>query len=71
MSSTKITIRRLACLVTAFAALATGVAAGSEAKATTTCTERRAQDCMTDAAFRALLIRSEALNREHGLGAAR
>jgi hypothetical protein len=39
-------------------------ASGSTAAACTA----RAQDCMTDAEFRALLIRSEALNRKYGLG---
>ena len=31
----------------------------------------RAQACLTQAEFRALLIRSEALNREYGLGETR
>jgi hypothetical protein len=65
------TIRRLACTaglaITVMAASASGAAGAS---AESVCTAR-AQACMTDAEFRALLIRSEALNRKHGLGKAR
>jgi hypothetical protein len=71
MQSTKTTIRRVAytaaLALTALAAFASGAAGGSGANVCTA----RAQSCMTGAEFRALLIRSEALNRKHGLGTAR
>jgi hypothetical protein len=73
MSSTKIRLRRLACTaglaLTGLAAFAAGEASGSgtnESKAPV-CTAR-AQECMTAAEFRALTLRSAALNREYGLG---
>jgi hypothetical protein len=66
--STKITIRRLGWtigLALTSLAFATGAAAGgSGAKVCTA----RAQDCLTAAEFRALTIRSVALNRKYGLG---
>jgi hypothetical protein len=73
MQSTNTTIRRLACTaglaLTALAAFATGAAGGSGAKPSKAleCTAR-AQACMTDAEYRALMIRSAALNRKYGLG---
>ena len=73
MSTTS--IRRLVCIgglaVTALVALGGGgVAAGSgaQADATLVCTAR-AQECMTAPEFRALMIRSLALNRKYGVGA--
>jgi hypothetical protein len=73
MHSTKTTIRRLACTaglaLTAFAAFATGAASGSAASGNEALIcNARAQDCMTDAEFRALMIRSVALNHTYGLG---
>jgi hypothetical protein len=71
MQSTTTTIRRLACTaalaLTALAAFASGAAAGSGANVC----NARAQSCMTDGEFQALLIRSEALNRKYGLGTGR
>ncbi len=71
MQSTTTTIRRLACTaglaLIVMAVSATGAAGGS---AGSVCTVR-AQACMSDAEFRALLIRSEALNRQNGLGETR
>ena len=71
MQSTKTTLRRIACTaalaLTALAGFASGAAGGSGANVCTA----RAQPCMTGAEFRALLIRSEALNRKHGLGTTR
>lgn len=71
MPTTKIAIRRLACTaglaLTALAAFATGAAGSSGANVC----NARAQACMTDVEFQALLIRSEALNRKYGLGQAR
>jgi hypothetical protein len=71
MPTTKIAIRRLGCTaglaLTALAAFSTGAAGGSAAKVC----DGPAQACMTDAEFRALMIRSEALNRKYGLGEAR
>lgn len=69
MSSTKTTIRRLTCtlgLVLAGLAVAGGTAGASSGKSLV-CTTR-AQDCLTGAEFRALTIRSLALNRKYGLG---
>lgn len=68
-----ISIRRLACVaglaLTAFGVLGGGVAAGSGAQGdkALVCTAR-AQACMTAAEFRALMIRSLALNHKYGLG---
>ena len=67
-----ISIRRLACVaglaLTAFGVLGGGVAAGSGAQGdkALVCTAR-AQACMTAAEFRALMIRSLALNHKYGL----
>jgi hypothetical protein len=69
MQSTSLTVRRLACTtgvaIAALAALTTGAGAtgGNSADCTAT-----AQECMSAAEFRALFIRSVALNRKHGLG---
>jgi hypothetical protein len=73
MQPTKTSMRRLACTVglalTALAAFGGGVAAGSGAAGSKAVVcNARAQECMTDAEFRALMIRSEALNRKYGLG---
>jgi hypothetical protein len=71
MQSAKTTIARLACAAggsfVALVAFATGAADGSGASVCTA----RAQACMTEVEFRALLIRSEALNHKYGLGKAR
>jgi hypothetical protein len=70
MQSTNTTISRLACTVgLALTAVATGAAGGSDANGSNepVC-NARAQACMTAAEYRALTIRSEALNREYGLG---
>ena len=71
MQSTKTTFSRLACTagltLTAAAAFAVG-ATGSSGESICTA---RAQACLTQAEFQALLIRSEALNRKYGLGEAR
>jgi hypothetical protein len=74
MKSTTITMRRLVCtaglVLTALAAFSTGVAAGSGANGSKALIcSARAQDCMADAEFRALMIRSAALNLKYGLGA--
>ncbi len=67
------TMRRLACTaglaLTGLAAFGGGVAAGSSAEGNNAlvCTAP-AQDCMTAAEFRALMIRSLALNGKYGLG---
>ena len=68
MKSTTTTIRWLGC--TAALALATLVAVGGSGAAASKAAicNAPAQACMTDAAYRALLIRSLALNRNHGLG---
>ncbi|MFL5931011.1 MAG: hypothetical protein ACJ75P_07130 [Gaiellaceae bacterium] len=69
MSSIKTTIRRLICtagIVFTGLALAGGTAGASSSKSVV-CTAR-AQDCLTAADFRALTIRSLALNRLYGLG---
>ena len=71
--STTSTIRRLACTaglaLIALSVFATGVASGSGASAgKAVICDARAQECMTDAEFRALTIRSVALNRQYGLG---
>ena len=81
-TSTRIRLARIGFALTAFAAFATGAAAGSAANVEPSeqraleirgkalnCKHARAEACMTDAEFRALLIRSEALNRRYGLGA--
>jgi hypothetical protein len=71
MSTT--TMRRVACtavlVLTGLAAFSGGVASGSGAQGDheLVCTTR-AQDCMAAAEFRALMIRSLALNRKYGLG---
>jgi hypothetical protein len=69
MQATHITLRRLACAtgvaLAALAALTTG--ASGTGSGSTVCAST-AQECMTAAEFRAVLIRSEALNRKHGLG---
>ena len=71
MSTTS--IRRLASIgglaVAALVALDGGVAAGSgaQADAALVCTAR-AEECVTAAEFRALMIRSLALNRTYGVG---
>jgi hypothetical protein len=67
--STKIAIRRLvvtaALALVALAAFPAGSgASGGKAVAC----NARAQECLTGAEFRALTIRSVALNREYGLG---
>jgi hypothetical protein len=65
MPPTKITI----LVLTALAAFSGGAAAGSGASGSKALVcNARAQDCMTDAEFRALTIRSVALNRKYGLG---
>jgi len=70
--SRPIKIRRLACTaglvlaaVVAFATSASG--SGARVDRAAVCTAR-AQECMTAPEFRALMIRSEALNRKYGLG---
>jgi hypothetical protein len=69
MQSTPSTSRRLACTagvaLAALAALTTG--ASATGSGSTVCTST-AQVCMSATEFRALLIRSVALNREYGLG---
>jgi hypothetical protein len=71
MQSTTTTIRRLACTaalaLTALAVFATG-GSGATGQKALEC-EARAQACMADAEYRALLIRSVALNRKYSLGA--
>lgn len=81
MKST-VRIRRLAgttgVALVAVVALAAGAAANavgpSEHRASTVhgnaleCRHARAQECMSYAEFRALMIRSDALNRMYGLG---
>ena len=67
-----ISIRRLACTaalaLTGLAALATGAAgSGAQGDKALVCTSR-AQECMTAPEFRALMIRSLALNRKYGVG---
>ena len=65
---TKIAIRRLGWtigLALTSLAFATGASAGDSG---TNACSARAQDCLTAAEFRALTIRSEALNRKYGLG---
>jgi hypothetical protein len=71
MQSTTTTIRRFACAaglaligLTTFA----GGAAGGSGPSSLECESARAQACMTDAEYRALLIRSMALNRKYGPG---
>jgi hypothetical protein len=65
--STKIAIRRLV-LTAALALVALGASpAGASGSKAVVC-NARAQECLTDAEFRALTIRSEALNRKYGLG---
>jgi hypothetical protein len=70
MQSTNTMIRRLAYTVglaqIALAVFATG-GLGATGEKALEC-EARAQACMTDAEYRALLIRSVALNRKYGLG---
>jgi hypothetical protein len=64
---TKIAIRRLA-YVAALALIAlSAFPAGSGAGGRNVVCTTRAQDCLTDAEFRALTIRSVALNRKYGL----
>ena len=67
MKSMPTTILRLACLAAALAAIGTGATAASADGAAEVCTGR-AESCMTHAEFRALMIRSDALNRSYGLG---
>jgi hypothetical protein len=68
-----ISIRRLACIaglaLTVLAGFGGSVAAGSGAQGDNAlvCTAR-AQQCMTAPEFRALMIRSLALNHKYGLG---
>lgn len=70
---TTTTIRRLACtaglILAGVAVFGGGAASGSGAQGDTAlvCTAR-AQECMTAAEFRALMIRSVALNHKYGLG---
>lgn len=68
MRFTNMPIRRLVCAaalaLTALAAFGGGAAEGSPANICTA----RAQACMADGEFRALMIRSEGLNRKYGLG---
>ena len=73
MQSTKTTIRRLALTagvaLTAVAASAAGAAGGSGgSRSEEIACNARAEACMSAAAYRALMIRSEALNRKYGLG---
>lgn len=80
MKSTTTTIRRAICIagLVLTAAISTGPAGGavdpSEQRAVDirgralNCKHARAQACMSNAEFRALMIRSEALNRRYGLG---
>ena len=69
MPSTKTTIRRLACTVgLVLTVLAfTGGVAGAQGHGGPACTTR-AQDCLTGPEFRALTVRSLALNHKYGLG---
>ena len=54
------------CLV--FVALSAFAASSGASGSTKAACTARAQECMTDAEFRALTIRSQALNRKYGLG---
>ena len=60
--STKIAAALVFVALSAFAA-SSGASGSTEAVCTA-----RAEECMTDAEFRALTIRSQALNRKYGLG---
>lgn len=71
MPSTKTTIRRLACTTgLVLAVIGAGSTVGSAANGGKAlgCTSAHAQSCMTSAEYRALMLRSEALNRKYGLG---
>lgn len=71
MPFTKTAIGRLACTTgLALAVLAAGATAGSGASGGEAlgCTSAHAQACMTSAEYRALMLRSDALNRKYGLG---
>lgn len=67
--STKIAIRRLVLTAALALAALAAVPAGSGASGgkAVVC-NARAQECLTDVEFRALTIRSVALNRKYGLG---
>jgi hypothetical protein len=67
--STEIKFRRLALAAALALATLAALPAGSGASGgkEVVCSAR-AQECLTDAEFRALTIRSVALNRKYGLG---
>ena len=54
--------------VFAFVALSAFAASSGASGSTAAVCTARAQECMTDAEFRALMIRSEGPNRKYGLG---
>ena len=67
--STKIATRRLVLTgALALVALAASPAGSGASGGKTAECNARAQACLTDAEFRALTIRSAALNRKYGLG---
>jgi hypothetical protein len=67
--STKIKFRRLALTAAlALAALAALPAGSGASEGKAVVCNASAQACLTDAEFRALTIRSVALNRKYGLG---
>jgi hypothetical protein len=62
------TLRRLFCTAgLALTALVTAGGSGATVENAVVC-NAAAQSCMTDGEYRALLIRSVALNRKYGLG---